>query len=196
MTTTTRVNGVVHVDSACVQCLTPFSDSSMDHQVIRNRLMNLSDESNPRASNPDDRIERVTAILRDAPSGQFFTIDVTVDSADQCRSYWHALDPAGYPNAVIMAYVHTHPQYLNERFRCKEPGTSTDGRGGGSDLDWRGMRSLYRLPQYRDIFKPVFYVLANDFVYKLDPSKKRGVDRRPILRWDKGVCKWVRFVAT
>jgi hypothetical protein len=192
MTTTTRVNGVVHIDSACVQCGTPTVDSILDQQVVRTRLINLSNESNPRDPNPNNRIERVTAILRGA-NGQYRTIDVTIDSANQCKSYWHPLDPAAYPAEAIMAYVHTHPQYKNEKYSCPTPGVSSDGKPGGSLDDWKGMRVVHRLPQYQNYFKPFFYVLANDFVYKLDVSKRRGSDQRPVMRWDKGVCKWIRL---
>ena len=37
------------------------------------------------------------------------------------------------------------------------------------------------------------YILANDYVYRMDYNLGPGPDMVPLMRWDTGLCKWLRF---
>jgi len=190
-----RVNAEQHLDTASVQC--EAKDSILDTQETRTKMPLLSDVSNPKDPNPNNRAEQVAYILRNNVTGALTMIELNVDSSDQCRSYWRPVDPAALPSGVtLVAYVHTHPQYQREKYACKNPRDSTDGSPGGSDDDWRTMRKIHRKPELQNFYKPDFYIVANDFVYKMGPNIKRGSDRRPVAqgqRWDRGLCKWIRL---
>jgi hypothetical protein len=192
MTTTTRVNGVVHTDSACVQCA--VSDSIVNAQVVRNKMMQISDSSY--GTGPvSNRKEHVMAIIQDTVSGMITTQDMPTTIADQCQSKWSYITDYSFlqPTEKVLAYAHTHPQYQNESYGCigRAP---TNGAPGGSTDDWKTLKKIVNDPFYvTKGWHPPMYIIANDNVYKMDWAKGPGPDRRPMMRWDTGRCAWIRF---
>ena len=192
MKSTTRVNGVEHSDSVAIECaLDSILDASSPRSTMR--LINaIGDGTNP---NPAVRTEQNMAIARDNSTGAMVALQITANSTDQCSSRFNLVNPAapsvqGY---TIMAYVHTHPQYLGEKYPCPNPTTHATGAPGGSVEDWAALDSM-NLPPSRPVGNPpiVMYVMANDYIYKLDRSLGQGPDMIPRGRWDKGRCKWVK----
>ena len=163
LTSTTRVNGVVHTDSACVQCA--LNDSLIDNDLVRAALLNLAEQSHGTDPNPANRIEKNLAIVRDNSTGQIVPYQFDADSADNCHSVFHAFL---IPGGTVLAYVHTHPIFLNDSMPCAQGGTGI-GVHGGSVRDWKMMKTLNTaptLPQGAPNVK--MYILANDYVYRMD----------------------------
>ena len=199
MTTQTRVNGVVHVDSACVQCAVnngSVGDSLLNADEVRTRMIELAILGNGTNVNPANRTEQDLLIARDDLSGKMVTLSITPNWTHQCNSEFNPKDPAapGLQGYTIMAYVHTHPQYRNEVYTCPD-GRNTTGEPGGSVDDWKMLKTINRPPS-RPSGKPkiLMYVMANDYLYRMDPDLGVGPDKIPLMRWDKGRCKWVRFL--
>ena len=198
MRTQTRVNGVVHSDSACVQCAVYSGnggDSVINADEVRTRMIDLAVAGQGTNSNPSLRTEQVLLIARDNTDGRMVTLSINENWTNQCQSGWNPENPAGpgLQGYTIMAYVHTHPQYRDEVYNCPN-GRKTTGEPGGSREDWQTVKTLNQPPSRPSgAPKILMYVMANDYIYRLDPDLGPGTDKVPLMRWDKGRCKWVRF---
>lgn len=190
MTSTTRVNGVEHSDSVAIECA--LGDSLLDAPEPRAAMKRINAVGDGTNSNPLVRTEQDLLIARDNATGQMVTWPIVPIWTNQCKSGFNPIDPAssGFQGYTILAYVHTHPQYLNGKYPCS-PTTSATGAPGGSVDDWILMQTINSPPSRPQGNPPVvMYVMANDYIYKMDPALGSGPDQTPIARWDKGRCKW------
>jgi hypothetical protein len=194
LTIRARANGVEHTVVACVQCVS--SDALLNDQLVRDSLVDLSIRSNPSAPFSTHQ-EQVLMILESMYSHRVYTLPIRVTDPNPCFSKWTLPDPWQIPDSLnLIAFAHTHPlNSVGQSQICPGSGRRVGGPGGSIDFDWPEMQRWNSLDEYhqRGWFNIPMYIIANDFVYKMDPTKGPGSDKRPIMRWDKGRCAWVRL---
>jgi hypothetical protein len=191
LTSTARVNGLDHTDSACVQCA--IGDSLLDMQAVRTALMQMMDSTHANATNLDQRREQVGAIIRDSLTGQITVLTAIQDSSDRCNSYWHPIAPgSGY---TVVGYMHTHPISAGERYACPDHVHSTTGDPGPSTTDRDTRAQVNSNPAYVAAgWNPTWYVLSKDGVFRMDAAFSRA-SRRSLTEWYHGLCAWISFDA-
>jgi hypothetical protein len=200
LTSVTRVNGLPHTDSVCVQCsvvdsVSTLPDTVLNAQAVRTAMLELEDSTHGHDPNLDNRKEQVAAVLRNKTTGKLIVYVFTQDSSNRCWSYWRPLDPAHLPHAddSIVAYIHTHPTDSAEVYTCPDTTYQATRRPGPSRQDSIQMWTVNdNNPAYVGHSDPTWYVMSNDGVYKMD---RRNSDNSHNNRahWSKGLCAWTRF---
>lgn len=198
LTAVARVNGVLHTGTVCVQCAADtavYANTFLNQQTVREAMIQLNLQSLPH-NPPSERVEHVLMIVENRWTHEIFTMPIQTTQADQCTSKWQAPTPAQLPDSInVLAFVHTHPMYtdpdsVRPQYICPN-GKLAEGPGG-SDEDWRAMRTINNSTPYITAgWNVTFFVMANDYIYRMDPNRSRGTDRDPVMRWDSGLCVWV-----
>jgi len=190
----TRVNGLLHTDSVCIQC--SAGDSLIDDGRVRNALIRLIQSSNytgPQAN----REEHVMAIARDTLTGQLTTLPITNNGAGNvCNSSWTIPSVSNIKSfgLRLVAIVHTHPAQINEYVNCPNPNESGNVTAGGSGKDWSSMRTMNNQPDYQAAgWKIPWYIMQSQNVYRMDPNGHRGSGDSKVMGWDSGLCAWLLF---
>lgn len=136
MTSTTRVNGVVHTDSVTIYCTE--TEPLLNHHTIRQGLLAVLDSSN--ASNPDAalRSERMYFVLQDtvtAGAPPYIQILPRGPNDNVCEFHLaqHLSVPTPWPNRKVIGWGHSHPSEPGQSVEC----TNSDGTivGSGWTLD-------------------------------------------------------------
>lgn len=202
LTSVVRVNGIQHTDSVCVQCAadtSAYANTFLNQQRVRDSLIQLDLRSLPH-NPPSERVERVLMIVESRWTHKVFTMPIPTTKADRCNSEWHAPTPLDLPDSVnVLAFVHVHPMYTDPdsarpQYICPN-GKRAEGQGG-SDPDWRAMRAINNSPAYQAAgWNVTFFVMASDYIYRMDPNRSPGSDQDPVMRWDTGLCAWASMPA-
>jgi hypothetical protein len=193
LTSRTRVNGIEHTDSACVQCAT--GDPTLDRQAVRTGMLEIADSTHGRATDLNLRREQVLAVLRNRTTGSITVITALQDSSNRCFSYWSPVTPADFPDDSLLAYVHTHPTVNNETYPCVNPSDSANRRPGPSTTDSATRASVNGRADYAAVgWNPTWYVMSMDGVYTMDATNSNS-SHRSKAGWDKSLCVWIRFDA-
>jgi hypothetical protein len=197
LTSVTRVNGVSHTDSVCVQCSVTdpqgaIPDSILNLQVVRTAMMQLADSTNGHDPNPNLRREQVAVVIRDNSTGQVTVYTQLQDSSKQCLSWWRPITPAELSNTeIVLAYIHTHPIVAGERIRC-DATHSTNRNPAPSDSDIVARNNVNSRADYIAAgWAPDWYVVSMDGVFKMDATNSRR-SQNSVAEWYHGLCAWVR----
>lgn len=192
-----RVNGVEREDSVAVNCA--LGDSLLDFAVSRRAYLDAVAATNASAPNPNDRVERVFAIVEyPGPPAYLDAFLVATSVANRCEAIWVGAITPNTGVGKVRAYVHTHPTSQGVTvFTC--PGGNQQYRAGPglSPRDDSAMKVVNK--QITDNFTssgwaPVpFYVIDNEWVYRLKPGQPVAASRKPpnAWKWKGGRCAWV-----
>ena len=197
LTSVTRVNGIQHTDSVCVQCSVNdpqagLADSILNLQAVRTAMLRLADSTNGHDPNPDLRREQVAAVLRDPITGRITVITQIQNSSTTCTSSWQPITPTFAQGLVVIAYIHTHPIVAGERIRCDSTHyTNRNPAPSDSDVVMRD-RVNHRADYIAAGWRPDWYVMSMDGVFKMDDTNSSNA-QHSITEWFHGLCAWIRF---
>ena len=198
LTGVTRVNGVVHTDSVCVQCTwyesgsgsTP--DSILNSQAVRQAMMEMADSTHG-SDALSNRKEQVGMVFRDNITGQITVITQVQDSSNRCKSWWRPITPTQAPGTTLLAIIHTHPTVAGEGYSCPNPSEEAPKIPGPSKTDWDTRANVNGRADFAAAnWNPDWYVMHMDRVYKMYPND-RGKSKRSLGTWNAGLCAWVRL---